>query len=103
MREANVSVNVASPDLSVPDATNVVTEPQPDAQSRVLARLLKMADAYRDVLALRHAMAIYFLLADQHGDTPQGEEARERLLEIAETHERAGEHHQARSIYERLL
>jgi hypothetical protein len=62
-------------------------------QSRVLAHLLKMADGY---LAAR---AVF----EKHGGTQEAGRAHERLLEIADHYEKAGEFHQARSIYERML
>ena len=75
---------------------------QPDA-GPALDHLLQMADTYRGENSLRQAMEIYFELAEAHGDTPQGQHARQWLMAIAEQYEFAGNRRQARSIYERLL
>jgi acyl-CoA synthetase (AMP-forming)/AMP-acid ligase II len=71
--------------------------------SGVLAHLLKMADGYLAAHAVHQAMAIYFEVFEKHGGTQEAGQAHERLLEIADHCEKAGEFHQARSIYERML
>jgi hypothetical protein len=71
--------------------------------SGVLAHLLKMADGYLAAHAVRQAVAIYFEVLEEYSDTQEAGRARERLLEIADDYEKAGEFHQARSIYERML
>ena len=71
--------------------------------SRILARLLSMADAYRESGSLRQAIEIYFELIREHADTPQGHRAEERLFDVARSYERSGELRQARGIYEQLL
>jgi tetratricopeptide (TPR) repeat protein len=71
--------------------------------SRILARLLSMADSYRESGSLRQAVEIYFELIREHSETPQGHRAEERLLDVARAYERAGELRQARGIYEQLL
>ena len=71
--------------------------------SRILARLLSMADAYRESGSLRQAIEIYFELTREHADTPQGHRAEERLFDVARSYERSGELRQARGIYEQLL
>lgn len=69
----------------------------------VLAHLLKMADGYLAARAVRQAVAIYFEVLEEHGGTQEAGQAHERLLEIADDYEKAGEFHQARSIYARML
>ena len=71
--------------------------------ARVLAHLLKMADGYLAARATHQALAIYFEVFEKHGGTQEAGRAHERLLEIAGDYEKAGEFHQARSIYERML
>ena len=71
--------------------------------SGVLAHLLKMADGYLAAHAAHQAMAIYFEVFEKHGGTQEAGRAHERLLAIAGDYEKAGEFHQARSIYERIL
>jgi tetratricopeptide (TPR) repeat protein len=71
--------------------------------SRILARLLSMADSYRESGSLRQAIEIYFELMHEHSETPQAERAEERLFDVARSYERAGELRQARGIYEQLL
>jgi len=62
-----------------------------------------MADSHRAADALRQAEEMYSHLAEEYPDTPQGQEAHERLLELCESYERAGNLHQARAWYERML
>ncbi len=71
--------------------------------SRILALLMSMADAYRESGSLRQAIEIYFELMREHGETPQGHRAEERLFDVARFYERSGELRQARGIYEQLL
>lgn len=75
----------------------------PHGRSRVLPRLLAMADAYYQGGSLRQAIELYFELVRDHAGTTQAFQAEERLLEVARTYERAGELRQARGIYEQLL
>ncbi len=97
------------PPLPVPPGSEPQTEEAADlpvrssAEARLLRRLLKMADGYRASHALRQAVEMYFQLAERHPDTPEASQARDRLFEIGEGYERAGELRQARGIYERLL
>jgi hypothetical protein len=42
-------------------------------------------------------------LIEEHPDTPEGQRARQAVLEIGEWHERNGAYRQARTLYERLL
>jgi tetratricopeptide (TPR) repeat protein len=71
--------------------------------SRILTRLLSMADSYRESGSLRQAIEIYLKLIREHDETPQGHRAEERLLDVARSYERSGELRQARGIYEQLL
>jgi thioredoxin-like negative regulator of GroEL len=79
--------------------------PQASSRTRpaLLAHLLKMADGYVKMGALQQAAELYFAIFENHNDAPEAAAARERLVQIANRHEKAGELHQARSIYERLL
>ncbi|MBI5114954.1 hypothetical protein HZA56_00610 [Candidatus Poribacteria bacterium] len=95
---AGVREAVTNTDLS-PAAT-----PQPsEAQSRVLARLLGMADRYRSEDALCQAADICFDLIENHEHSPEAGRAREHLMEIAEHYENGGQRRLARHLYERLL
>ena len=76
---------------------------QPEAVNPLLTRLLKIADSYLRENAFRQAIEIYFELVEKHPNTPEAEQARQRLAEIGEYYERWGEFRQARSLYERLL
>jgi len=69
----------------------------------LLPRLLNIAEGYRAEGSLRQAMDIYFDLVEKYPRTPEACRAQEILLLIGERHERQGEFHQARSLYERLL
>ncbi len=75
----------------------------PHSQLRVLPRLLGMADSYRKGGALHQAIEMYFELIREYPDTHQARLAVDRLLDVARTHEQAGELRQARGIYEQLL
>ncbi|HUY88111.1 MAG TPA: hypothetical protein VMV10_05225 [Pirellulales bacterium] len=68
-----------------------------------MSKLLNLADMYRAENSIHQAMSIYFELAEEHAGAPEAYDALERLLEIAKSHEDAGELRQARSLYERLL
>ncbi len=75
----------------------------PHGLLRVLPRLLGMADTYRKSGALHQAIEMYFEIIREHPDTHQARLAEDRLLDVARTHEQAGELRQARGIYEQLL
>jgi hypothetical protein len=75
----------------------------PHSRTRVLPRLLAMADTYYQGGSLRQAIELYFELVRTHAGTPQARQAEERLLEVARAFEVAGEPRQARGIYEQLL
>ena len=89
--------------ISPEAATATVPVEAPADDSPLLDHLLAMADDYRTENSLRQAMELYFLLLEAHRDTPQGGQACQRLMRIAEAYEDGGERHLARSIYERLL
>ena len=101
----------AGTDRLAAGATATLERPRPvipsEAQSRLptalLMKLLKMADGYVAAGAKRVATDLYFTIVERHGETPQADRARQRLMEIAQRYEAAGEGHQARAIYERLL
>jgi len=92
-----------------PSATSeplvATTAPQAAAEgeSGLLDRSLAMADTYRAGGHLRQAIELYFSVVEGHLHTAQAGRAFGRLMEIAERYEEAGERHEARSIYERLL
>jgi len=79
------------------------TNPESANHSRVLARLLGMADTYRDAGSLRQAVEMYFELIREHAESSQALQAEDRLLEVAQYYENGGELRQARGIYEQLL
>ncbi len=81
-----------------------VAEPQrEEVLSPILTRLLQMADLYFRQGAPKQAIEMYFQLVDVHGQTPEGRQAHDRLMEVAADYESQGLLRQARSIYERLL
>ena len=84
-------------------ATAPCSQQPPGAERALLARLLNMADRYRDEGAIEQAKEMYFSLAESHADAPEAARARERLIEIAEHYEAGGQLRWARSMYERLL
>ena len=69
----------------------------------LLSQLLEMADAYRLNESPHQAIEISYELAERNADTFEGQEARCRLMEMAEEFERIDMPHEARTIYERLL
>ncbi len=75
----------------------------PEAQSRILDRLLRMADGYLAASAFHQAEEMYLELAADYPRTAQGERARARLFELCEQYEKGCKLHQARSLFERLL
>ncbi len=86
-----------SPAVGKPDETDS------SARLRVIARLLALADTYRETGSLRQSIELYFELVRQHAETPHALMAEDRLMEIARSYELAGELRQARGIYEQLL
>ena len=69
----------------------------------LLQRLLVMAREYRAEGDIQSAMDLYWLLAEEHPESPQATAAKEALLMMAEGYERRRAPFMARSIYERLL
>ena len=95
--------DMAAPPAPAPPRNVIVPEPAADTAPLLLAHLLAMADGYLAQGALWQAMEIYLKIVKQHDETPEARLACERLLWIAERHEKNGKGHLARSIYERLL
>lgn len=96
------------------DETQVLETPAPvpapaaippgePVRSPILTRLLQMADVYLRQDAPKQAIEMYFQLVDGHGQTWEGQQARDRLMDVAAGYESQGLLRQARSIYERLL
>ncbi len=65
--------------------------------------LLAMALRYQSRDEPRQAEDIFWMLAEEHSDTPQGEIATSKLTALAHEYERDGCDHEARAIYERLV
>lgn len=74
----------------------------PTPHSRARSRLLAMADDYLRSGSLHQAIEMYFHLMGECPGTAEADQAEERILEVADYHERAGEMRLARAIYERL-
>jgi len=91
-------VDVVQVTITNPPAPAPAAPPNP-----VLARLLRMADGYRRSGQPYQAIEMYFELVDDHGETPQGVQAREHLMAVCEQYEQEGKMRQARALYERLL
>ena len=91
-------VDVVQVTITNPPAPAPAAPPNP-----VLARLLRMADGYRRSGQPYQAIEMYFELVDDHGETPQGIQAREHLMAVCEQYEQEGKMRQARALYERLL
>jgi len=89
-----------------PSAATTSSEASSEPQrrtSRVLQRLLAMADSYYHDGAINQAQEIYFDLITNHGDSVEASLAEERLMALARLRELAGEPRAARAIYDRLL
>jgi hypothetical protein len=80
-----------------------VAETPRDPRSKVLPRLMAMADSYLRAGSLRQALEMYFDLYRNHEDSPEAATAEDRILEVASLHEENGELHLARAIYEQLI
>jgi hypothetical protein len=98
-----VAVDVAPLPAPAPPPSAPAAEPAAQASSPMLKPLLRMADGYRARGALWNAMEIYCKIVKQHSESPEAKLACERLLEIAQWHEKNGKAHLARGIYEQLL
>jgi hypothetical protein len=99
----------ARPSTTYTDRVTPIPGPEPaaetvrDPRSKVLPRLLRMADFYLKTGALRQALEMYFDLYRNHDDSPEAAKAEDRILEVARLHEENGELHLARAIYEQLI
>lgn len=74
-----------------------------DVTVRILERLVRMADYYCAHDGVRQAEEMYLQLLEDYPDSLQARHSRDRLLELCETYERAGQMHHARWLYEQLL
>jgi hypothetical protein len=92
-----------SPKHEQTSTPHLTIEPARDPRSKVLPRLLAMADLYLKTGALRQALEMYFDLYRNHEDSPEATKAEDRILEVARIHEENGELHLARAIYEQLI
>ena len=68
-----------------------------------LDELLAMALRYHSRDEPRQAEDMFWRLAEDHADAPQGEVATNKLTAMAHEYERKGRDHEARAIYERLF
>lgn len=73
------------------------------ASQTMLERLLAMAQRYRKEGNYRQTTELFWMLVEEHSETPQADAAKAELLALAGGYERAGNQHMARSMYERLL
>ena len=101
--EARMAASGFTPAHESVAAPHIHIEPARDPRSKVLPRLLAMADGYLKSGAIRQALEMYFDLYTQYEDTPEAALAEDRILEVARIHELNGEMHLARAIYERLV
>jgi hypothetical protein len=100
----NNSEYIEKPPVLLPAPADAPRAPsQLPGESPLLGRLLKIADGYRAGRGIWQALEIYFRLIEEHPETPEGQRARQAVLEIGELHERNGAYRQARTLYERLL
>ena len=81
---------------------SLVQESELEGAVRSLDDLLAMAQRYRGEGNRRQAEDMYWMLADDHSEAPQGEVARGELRALAHEFDRDGCEHEARAIYERL-
>ena len=69
----------------------------------LLTRLVLMAQRYCQEGQMRQATEMFWALIKYYPDTPESETAKAELLKLAEGHERAGNLHMARGMYEQLM
>lgn len=69
----------------------------------LLTRLVLMAQRYRQQGQMRQATEMFWTLIKDYPETPESEVAKAELLKLAEGHERAGNLHMARGMYEQLM
>lgn len=84
-------------DAFVPPAANSALK------QALLARLLVMAQRYRQEGHTRQATEMFWALIKDHADTPESDTAKAELLKLAEGYERSGNLHMARGMYEQLM
>lgn len=77
--------------------------PVSNMKQMLLTRLVLMAQRYRNEGQMRQATEMFWGLIKDYPDTPESETAKAELLKLAEGHERAGNLHMARSMYEQLM
>ena len=100
----HIPVDGSSPlPVDAPYQMPVAEAPARDPRSKVLPRLMRMADSYLRTGALRQALEMYFDLYRNHEGSPEAAKAEDRILEVAAIHEENGELHLARAIYEQLI
>ncbi len=75
---------------------------QTEVATRSLDDLLAMAQHYRNEGELRQAEDMFWMLVQDHRETPQSEIAKDELRGLARVYEHDGYAHAARAIYERL-
>jgi hypothetical protein len=75
---------------------------QTEVATRSLDDLLAMAQHYRSEGDLRQAEDMFWMLVEDHAETPQSEIAKDQLRAMAHVYEHDGCAHAARAIYERL-
>ncbi len=86
-------------DLPPPPAVPPVSS----MKQALLTRLVLMAQRYRQEGQMRQATEMFWALIKDYPDTPESETAKAELLKLAEGHERAGNLHMARGMYEQLM
>ncbi len=69
----------------------------------LLTRLVLMAQRYCQEGQVRQATEMFWALIKDYPDTPESETAKAELLKLAEGHERVGNLHMARGMYEQLM
>jgi len=98
---APASAPAGAPASAPAPRTRVMSRPaEPGAP---LTCLLKMADDYLAAGDWHQAVEMYFSIIADEPEAAEAAMARKHLLEIGGWYQRAGEPHQARSLYERLL
>jgi hypothetical protein len=66
------------------------------------SHVLELAHRYAQSGKIYQATDMYQRLMQRHPETPEGQEARRRILEIAERHEAGGRRRLALSLYEKV-
>ena len=89
------TLQTATPDTPATPVTSM--------KQMLLTRLVLMAQRYRQEGQMRQATEMFWGLIKDYPDTPESEVAKAELLKLAEDHERAGNMHMARGMYEQLM